>query len=193
MSEFNSFFNLGIHHILDWQAYDHMLFVVVLCAVYRLSQWRQILVLITAFTVGHTLTLLLSTLDVIRFPAPIVEFLIPLTIFTTAILNIFEPVERSQSAMMWHYLTAMGFGLIHGMGFSNYLRVLLGGEESILLPLLAFNVGLEVGQLGIVAVSLGSAFLALEVVGVKHRMWNLLVSGMAAVISLMLMIQAKFW
>jgi heme exporter protein D len=193
MSEFNSFFNLGIHHILDWQAYDHMLFVVVLCAVYRLSQWRQILVLITAFTVGHTLTLLLSTLDVIRFPAPIVEFLIPLTIFTTAILNIFEPVERNQSAMMWHYLTAMGFGLIHGMGFSNYLRVLLGGEESILLPLLAFNVGLEVGQLGIVAVSLGSAFLALEVVGVKHRMWNLLVSGMAAVISLMLMIQAKFW
>ncbi len=170
-----------------------MLFVVVLCAVYRLSQWRQILVLITAFTVGHTLTLLLSTLDIIRFPAPIVEFLIPLTIFTTAILNIFEPVERSQSAMMWHYLTAMGFGLIHGMGFSNYLRVLLGGEESILLPLLAFNVGLEVGQLGIVAVSLGSAFLALEVVGVKHRMWNLLVSGMAAVISLMLMIQAKFW
>ena len=193
MSEFNSFFNLGIHHILDWQAYDHMLFVVVLCAVYRLSQWRQILVLITAFTVGHTLTLLLSTLDIIRFPAPIVEFLIPLTIFTTAILNIFEPVERNQSAMMWHYLTAMGFGLIHGMGFSNYLRVLLGGEESILLPLLAFNVGLEVGQLGIVAVSLGSAFLALEVVGVKHRMWNLLVSGMAAVISLMLMIQAKFW
>jgi heme exporter protein D len=193
MSEFNSFFNLGIHHIIDWQAYDHMLFVVVLCAVYRLSQWRQILVLITAFTVGHTLTLLLSTLDIIRFPAPIVEFLIPLTIFTTALLNIFEPVERDKSAAKWHYLTAMGFGLIHGMGFSNYLRVLLGSEESILLPLLSFNIGLEVGQLGIVAVSLGGAFLALDVFGAKHRTWNLLVSGVAAVIALMLMIQAKFW
>ncbi len=193
MSEFNSFFNLGIHHIIDWQAYDHMLFVVVLCAVYRLSQWRQILVLITAFTVGHTVTLLLATLDIIRFPAPIVEFLIPLTILTTALLNIFEPVERNQTAIKWHYLTAMGFGLIHGMGFSNYLWALLGDEESILVPLLSFNIGLEVGQLGIVAVSLGSAYLVMDVLGAKQRIWNFFISAIAAGISLILMMRAKFW
>ena len=194
MSTFESYLKLGFNHIADLAAYDHMLFIVALCAVYRAAQWKHILVLVTAFTIGHSLTLALATLGVFVIPGDIVEFLIPLTIFVTAFLNIFEHVERAERRKMsWNYGLAMFFGLIHGMGFSNYLRMLLGDEESLLQPLFAFNIGLELGQLLIVAVTMGAAYLVMNVFRAQHREWNLFVSGAAAGISLLLMVDAKFW
>ena len=194
MSEFELYLNLGFNHISDLGAYDHIVFIVALCAVYLLKQWRQILILITAFTIGHTVTLALSTLGILVVPTDIVEFLIPVTIFVTCISNVAKPINmRSSRIMNFNYLVALFFGLIHGMGFSNYLRALLGEEESILLPLFAFNVGLEIGQLMIVALVLSGAGLAVRVFRAEPRAWNLFVSGAAAGISILLMAESKFW
>ncbi len=194
MSEFELYLNLGFNHISDLGAYDHIVFIVALCAVYLLKQWRQILILITAFTIGHTVTLALSTLGILMVPTDIVEFLIPVTIFVTCISNVAKPINMKSSRIMnFNYLVALFFGLIHGMGFSNYLRALLGEEESILLPLFAFNIGLEIGQLMIVALVLSGAGLAVRVFRTEPRAWNLFVSGAAAGISILLMAESKFW
>ena len=194
MSEFELYLNLGLNHISDLGAYDHIVFIVALCAVYLVKQWRQILILVTAFTIGHSVTLALSTLGILLVPTDIVEFLIPATIFVTCVSNVVKPIDMESSRKMnMNYLLALFFGLIHGMGFSNYLRALLGEEESILLPLFAFNIGLEIGQLMIVALVLLGAGLAVQVFRAEHRAWNLVVSGAAAGISIILMAETKFW
>jgi len=194
MSTFETYLRLGFTHIANLNAYDHIIFIVALCAVYRYSQWKNILVLVTAFTIGHSLTLGLATLKIIALPTNIIEFLIPVTIFLTALYNVFENTERvDRRKMRINYGLAMFFGLIHGLGFSNYLRMLLGGEESILLPLFSFNVGLEVGQLIIVLLTMSAAFVAMNIFHANHREWNLFISGGAAGIALILMKNAKFW
>ncbi len=191
MSLFETYLKLGFNHISDLNAYDHILFIVALCAVYEIHQWRHLLVLVTAFTIGHSITLALATLGVIIIPTNIVEFLIPVTILLTALFNIFEHAEAlDKGAIRKNYFIALFFGMIHGMGFSNYLRALLGDEESLIAPLFAFNIGLELGQLLIVACIFAAAFLVLNVFKAKHREWNLFVSGAAAGISIILMQQA---
>ena len=194
MGEFETYLKLGFGHIIDLGAYDHLLFVVALCAVYRLEQWRNILLLVTAFTIGHTLTLALATKGLFSLSPEVIEFLIPVTILLTALLNVFEKVGAADSRIMrWNYALTLFFGLIHGMGFSSYLRMLLGDEESILLPLFAFNAGLEIGQLLIVLLTIGSAYLAINILKVRHREWNLFISGAVAGMALMLATAAKFW
>ncbi|MGB3586189.1 MAG: HupE/UreJ family protein, partial [Tunicatimonas sp.] len=155
MSTFSLYFNLGLTHILDILGYDHILFVVALCALYMLRDWRKVLILITAFTIGHSITLALATLNIIQVNVALIEFLIPVTIFITAVSNILRSQKNvSPSRVQLNYAYALFFGLIHGMGFSNYLRSLLGKEEDITVPLLAFNLGLELGQIVIVAIVL---------------------------------------
>jgi len=194
MSETKVYLTLGFRHIANLRAYDHMLFLVALCAVYQISQWRRITILVTAFTIGHSLTLALATLGVVILPSKVIEFLIPLTIFVTCVLNVRStPQGVLESKFQGNYLLALFFGLIHGLGFSNYLRALLGGEESILVPLFSFNVGLELGQLMIVAVILIISFSITNGFHLIHRRWNLAVSILAAGVSLMLMYQTKFW
>ncbi len=187
---FQTFLQLGFDHISDWDAYDHMLFVVALCAVYQLAEWRKVLILITAFTIGHSLTLVLAALRVINPPSAIIEFLIPLTIFMTAAFNFFQNEERR---IRWKYLFALVFGLIHGMGFSGYFRSLLGREADIVLPLFAFNVGIELGQLVIVLVILLLSIFAFQILKVKARWWNGVISGVAALVSLKMMIENWPW
>lgn len=178
------YFQLGFEHITDLNGYDHMLFLLALCAAYLYSDWKKILVLVTAFTVGHSITLALAVLKIIPINAAWVEFLIPVTIVLTAIKNVAVKSERSATIT---YLMALGFGLIHGMGFSNYLRSLLG--DDILLPLLLFNVGLEVGQLLIVSVIFLIQFALIKTISAKHIRWNWVVSLIAGGISLLLAAQ----
>lgn len=130
MGEFQLYFVLGKDHILDYaNGYDHILFVVALCAIYLARDWKKILVLVTAFTIGHSVTLALATLNVISIDSKLVEFLIPLTIFITAFGNLFRREESySVKPIQTNYLLALCFGLIHGMGFSNYLKAILGKE-----------------------------------------------------------------
>ncbi len=195
MSEFNTFLQLGLRHILDFEAYDHLLFIITLCAVYQLEEWRKILILITAFTIGHSLTLVLSGLNILNIPAELVEFLIPITIVVTGLHNV---VARKREEGLFsrtvriNYALAMAFGLIHGMGFANYFRTLMGGMQSIVSPLFAFNVGIELGQLVIVAVFYSMLLLLSRLFTIEHREWNLFVSGAGAGGAFLLIVQNIF-
>ena len=190
MSLFGIYLQLGFDHIIDYQAFDHILFIVTLTAVYRFTHWKKVLILVTAFTIGHTTTLALATLNIVNIDASIIEFLIPLTIFITAIGNIVNQKQDFNSRLHhFKYLTAMFFGLIHGLGFSNYLKSLLGREQSIVKPLFAFNLGLELGQIVIVLLILSAASAAFRYFHVKMREWTLVLSGAGLGVSLMLMIE----
>lgn len=181
---FGSYFQLGFEHITDIHGYDHMLFLLTLCAAYVYTDWKKILVLVTAFTIGHSITLALAVLNIIPVNAVWIEFLIPITIVATAVKNLIAKQEKSAMAT---YFMALGFGLIHGMGFSNYLRSLLGDE--LVLPLFSFNVGIELGQLLVVGAIFLGQFALFKTISVQHRHWNLSVSLVSGGISLLLAAQ----
>jgi len=182
------YLELGMEHIADLHGYDHILFVTMLCAVYTFKDWKRVLILVTAFTIGHSLTLALASLDIIKVSADLVEFLIPVTIFVTAIGNMVVVKPGNVSAKV-NYAMALFFGLIHGLGFSNFLRSLLGAHDSIAIPLLAFNIGVELGQILIVLCILTLTFLLLKVFKVKHRDWILILAGAGAGIAITLMLE----
>lgn len=189
MSEFALYFHLGKEHILDYKnGYDHILFVLALCAVYLVHDWKKILILVTAFTIGHSITLALSTLRIISADPNLIEFLIPLTIFITAVSNVLKKNELAGSARIQiNYVFALFFGLIHGLGFSNYLRAILGKDHSILSQLFAFNLGLEFGQVIVVAIFLVIAFVLVDLLKVNRRDWKMVLSSAIAGIALILM------
>ena len=190
-SLFSTYLQLGFEHIADLAAYDHILFIVALCAIYKLREWKKVAILVTAFTIGHSITLALAAMDIIRFPQAWIEFLIPVTIVATAVYNLaahrFRAAKTTfSSRLQLNYLFALLFGLIHGMGFSNFFRaLLLPGEEGLLIrQLFAFNVGVELGQLAIVAVILGVSFFVLSVLKLKQQYWNWLVSSLCGLMAL---------
>ncbi|MDR1672036.1 MAG: HupE/UreJ family protein [Bacteroidales bacterium] len=177
-----------MEHIADLQGYDHILFIAMLCAVYTFAHWKKVLILVTAFTVGHSVTLVLATLNIVRVSTAWVEFLIPVTIFFTALVNMLSGVANPASGRI-KYVFALFFGLIHGLGFSTYLRSLLDARRSVAVPLLGFNVGVEVGQLVIVLCVLTLTALLVHLFRVKHREWILVLSGAGAGISLILLLE----
>ena len=197
MHSIDMYINLGFQHISDLAGYDHILFLLALCAVYSMDQWRRLFILVTAFTVGHSITLALSSFGWVVIPSHIIEFLIPVTILITAIRNVAVPpsdqLTDDQGNMTGHYLVALCFGFIHGMGFSNYFRALMMDSSSITIPLLGFNLGIEIGQLLVVSIIVIVASLVVKFAQVKHRDWNLFISGAAAGISLVLMNDTAFW
>jgi hypothetical protein len=195
MSEFALYFGLGKDHILDYvNGYDHILFVVALCALYLAEDWRKILILVTAFTIGHSITLALSTLQIISVKTELIEFLIPLTIFITAFSNLFRKEDQiTRRVVQTNYVYALFFGLIHGLGFSNYLKAILGKDTSIISQLLAFNLGLEFGQIIVVAIFLALGFISVDLAGVSRRDWKMVISSAIAGIALILMKDRIFW
>ncbi|MDE0471541.1 MAG: HupE/UreJ family protein [Ekhidna sp.] len=193
MSEFSLYFGLGLDHILDINGYDHILFVIVLCALYQSGDWKKVLILVTSFTVGHSITLALATLEVIRFNADLIEFLIPVTILFTAVSNLFTKDRQiAEGKILRNYIYAGFFGLIHGMGFSNYLKTLLGTDKSIILQLFAFNVGLEAGQIIIVAIFMIVSFIFISLAAVSGRDWKMIVSSVVGGIAAMLMLDTGY-
>ena len=176
MQDFSIYFDLGLHHILDWNGYDHILFVMALCGIYTWKEWKKVLVLVTAFTIGHSITLALSVLNIVHFNTAIIEFLIPVTILITALTNIVTKKVKQKSLNL-KYLFALTFGFIHGMGFSNYLKSLLGKSTSIMAELFAFNIGLELGQVIIVAATLLLAFILVSIVKIKLWDWTFFLSS----------------
>ncbi|MFN7014243.1 MAG: HupE/UreJ family protein [Bacteroidia bacterium] len=149
MSDFYIWFITGLEHIADWNGYDHMLFLLALSGVYSFKNWKKLLILITAFTIGHSITLALSVLNYIVIKSEWIEFFIPLTILSTCILNL-KNLDKPVKYQSVKYILTLFFGLIHGLGFSYLLKSLLGKEENISGPLFAFNIGLEAGQIIIV-------------------------------------------
>jgi hypothetical protein len=195
MSQFELYFKLGRDHILDYaNGYDHILFVIALCALYHLRDWRHVLVLVTAFTIGHSITLALATLSIVNVNQNLIEFLIPVTIFITAASNLFKKEETfSGGPIQLNYLYAGCFGLIHGLGFSNYLKTILGRDENIISQLFAFNLGLEFGQIIIVVLFLVTSFIVVDFLGVNRRDWKLVISSAIAGIALMLVKENYYW
>lgn len=194
MEEFFLYFGLGREHILDYvNGYDHILFVLALCAVYLVRDWRKILILVTAFTIGHSITLALATMQVFTVKTELIEFLIPLTIFVTACSNLFRKEESvGRQNIQVNYIFALFFGLIHGMGFSNYLRALLGKSSNILSPLLAFNLGLEFGQIIVVTIFLVISYILVDWLRVSRRDWKMVLSSAIAGIAFILMKDRMF-
>ena len=194
MNSLSFYIKLGFDHISDFAGYDHMLFLVALCAIYRIQQWKSILILVTAFTIGHSVTLVLSSLDILIIQSNIIEFLIPITIFLTALNNVIgSNSKEKRSKMNKNYVMALFFGFIHGMGFSNYFKALLMDSSSITLPLLGFNIGIELGQIIVVFFIVSVAYLFLNKLKVRHRDWNVFVSGAAAGMSLIFILENKIW
>ena len=194
MQQFTTFFAIGTEHILDWRnGYDHILFVLALCAVYVLRDWKKILILVTAFTVGHSITLALATLRIVNFHTDIIELLIPVTILITAIANLFQKEGGIQEKNIHlNYVFASFFGLIHGVGFSSNLRDILGQSSSIASPLLAFNLGLELGQIIIVGIFMAVTFFAVDLIGVKRRDWKIIISSAIAGMALILIKESAY-
>jgi hypothetical protein len=191
-SEFLTYLRLGLTHIADPRGYDHILFVAALTGGYAAAEWRRLLWLVTAFTLGHSVTLALATLGAVRVDAALIETLIPATIVVTSLVSVAaarrdprdrwvaphaRPARRRGAVVL--YVLAAAFGLVHGLGFSTFLRALLGAESGIALPLLAFNLGLEAGQLLIVAATLLAGAVATRLLG-DRRDWVLLLAGATA-------------
>lgn len=185
---FGVYLRLGFEHLLDLRAYDHLLFLAVLCAPYPPARWRELLVLVTAFTAGHSASLALATLGWVRLDSDLVEYLILATIAATAAGNLAmarrgssaTPVgpatPSSPGASRSRYLVAAVFGVVHGLGFSTFLRLALGAERSLFLPLLSFNVGLELAQIAAVGVLLALTLAATKFLRTPSRAWNVAVS-----------------
>jgi hypothetical protein len=197
MSVFTTYLQLGFWHIWSWQATDHLTFLLALCAPYALADWRRVVALVTSFTVGHSLTLALATLGIFGVNSPLVEALIPVTIMLTALLDM-KQVGRAESrrpqrpaSVVWvaPNALALAFGLIHGLGFSTYLRSLLGANSRPIAELLSFNLGVELGQLLVVSIILLLGFVMLRGFGAARRDWVLTTSGAALGIALVLLVQ----
>jgi hypothetical protein len=193
MDQFSLYFSIGKDHILDFSmGLDHILFVFALAAGYLLSDWKKILILVTAFTIGHSLTLALATLKIITVRTDVVEFFIIVTIIIAAISNLFQK-QGQQAKVSINYAYALFFGLIHGLGFSNTLRALLASAQEIIIPLLAFNLGLEFGQIIIVALFLATGFISVNLFGVNRHTWKTVLSSAIAGMALMLLKDRIFW
>ena len=175
MQDFWFYLQLGWEHIISKDALDHQLFILALVAIFSLKEWKKVLILVTAFTIGHSLTLVLSVLDIFRFPSNWVEFLIPCTIVFTALDNIVFS-KNHEKLIKFNYFLALFFGLIHGMGFANSVRIMLASEQDILLPLFGFNVGLEFGQIAVVTFVLTIHFLISKFIKIPEKIWIFTIS-----------------
>ncbi|KAA9340918.1 HupE/UreJ family protein [Adhaeribacter soli] len=183
-STFSAYLQVGFHHIFNLQAYDHLAFLVALAAPFIWRNWRNVVLLATAFTIGHSVTLALAVLQIIPVNESLIETLIPVTILFTSLFNIYQYARPEQKTVGFglQNLLAAGFGLIHGMGFSNYLRSLLGKESKPVLELFAFNVGIEIGQVLIVLLALLLNTFAVRLL--PRKTWIMVVSGVTALVSI---------
>ena len=192
MSDFGFYFKLGWEHIISKRALDHQLFILALATIYILKDWRQVLILVTAFTIGHSVTLALSVFDIIRFSSKWVEFLIPCTIVFTAIANLFQKKFTPKSVRI-NYFLALFFGLVHGMGFANSIRFMLASDQSIGWSLFGFNVGLEVGQIVLVVSILLVVTILVTLFKVNRRDWVIFASGGVLALSLKMALDRLPW
>ncbi|MBP8060610.1 MAG: HupE/UreJ family protein [Cloacibacterium sp.] len=188
MTDFLFYLQLGWEHIISSDALDHQLFILALVAIFSFKDLKKVLILVTAFTIGHSVTLALSAFDIIRFPSNWIEFLIPCTIVFTALDNLIFS-KNVEKLIKLNYFLALFFGLIHGMGFANSVRMMLAQEQSITIPLFGFNVGLEIGQIAVVIIVLSIFYLLSTFFKLQKKHWILLVSAPILVVSLKMAIE----
>jgi hypothetical protein len=188
MNDFMFFLREGWDHIISFSAMDHILFIMALTVVYTITEWKKVLVLVTAFTIGHGITLVLSVLNIIRFSDVWVEFLIPCTILVTATVNLFQK-DFSQKSLRINYFLALFFGLIHGMGYANAIRFSLAKGQGFGISLFSFNLGLEIGQIFVVLLLLLLTYIITKLPWVSRRNWVIAISALVFVVSLQMAVE----
>lgn len=193
MNNFQIYFEVGFRHIMNWGALDHILFIIALSLRYQFRDWKKVFILVTAFTIGHTITLTLAVFNVMDISRRWIEFLIPLTIAATALSNVFVKKFVYKSKFPLIYFFALFFGLIHGLGFSNYLKSVISGESGVFIKLLSANIGIEAAQLIFVTGILIVSFICLNVLKFSRREYILFVSGGIFALALQMTIERKFW
>lgn len=188
MTDFWLFFELGLSHVLDWRAYDHVLFLVALCAAYNFISWKRLLLLISLFTLGHTLSLLLSSYNIVQVSSTWVEFLIPVTILVAALFNLFTAgKEKRVDKVSLLYIITFFFGLIHGFGFASYFKMIY--TEGEIFPLLEFALGVEIAQVVITLVVLTMEYVMQTFFKFSKRDWVLVVSSIVIGMTLPMLIE----
>ena len=193
MNDFYLYVKMGLNHVLDFTAYDHILFLIVLAVVFSFNQWKKVLWLVTLFTIGHSVTLALSAYGILKIRMDLIEFLIPATIFFTGLVNVFTAKKASQGKENTNLILALFFGLIHGLGFSNYFKSMIGKEEDKLLPLLEFALGIEIAQILIVLGILIIGTILQNFFKVTRRDWILVCSSIVIGFAIQMMIDRVFW
>ena len=183
MDDFFIFFQMGWDHIMSWEALDHLLFIAALTALYSFKQWKQLLILITAFTLGHTLTLALSMFKVVSLNNKWIEFLIPVTILITSIFNWIQKGKLPKK-MELNYLITLFFGLIHGLGFASTIKQLLIDTQTIVIPLFSFNFGIEAAQVVIVLLLLYLSKIMVDIIGLSQKYWTISISLVTFIFSI---------
>jgi hypothetical protein len=195
MSEFWIYFQIGLKHVLDIHAYDHVLFLIALAVPFSFKDWKQIVMLVSMFTIGHTLALLLSIFGIIAIKVNVVELLIPITILITALFNLFTAGKSSkkESINLVFFITLF-FGIIHGLGFSNYFKSILGGTPSSkLIPLGEFALGIEAAQIVVVFIVLVLSYIVQTVFRFSKRDWTLVMSAFIIGVVLPMIIESEIW
>jgi hypothetical protein len=195
MSEFWVYFQIGLHHVLDIHAYDHVLFLMALVIPFTFKDWKRILLSVTLFTLGHTTALLLSVYEIMVIKANVVEFLIPITILATALFNL-STVGKStkKEKLNLIFFITLFFGIVHGLGFSNYFKTLLGGtSNSKLVPLLEFALGIEGAQIAVVFVVLMIAYIVQTFFKFSKRDWVLVGSSFIIGVVVPMIIENEIW
>lgn len=195
MSEFWIFFEKGLRHILDVSAYDHILFLIALTIPYAFKDWKRLLLLVTLFTIGHTLSLLLSIFGVVIIKVNMVEFLIPITILIIAFFNLFTAGKSSkkESISVIGFITLF-FGIIHGLSFAGYFKTLTGSSsQSKLLPMLEFSLGIEASQIIVVFIVLILSYIVQTFFRFSKRDWTLVMSAFVIGVVLPMIIQSEIW
>lgn len=208
MNDFIFFFKQGLSHISDLGAYDHILFIAALAVSYHIKNGKKLIFLVTAFTLGHSIALALATLKLVTVNSQLIEFLIPVTIIATCILSILKELKAKSSNLknpkitdnlekevfhveqnLLNYVVITSFGIIHGLGFSNYLRFILSENESIFTALLSFNIGLEVGQILILAIALIINFVLLKIFKIQQKTLAIILSILITIISIPILLE----
>jgi hypothetical protein len=194
MSEFWLYFQVGLKHVLDINAYDHVLFLIALTVSYGFKDWKRVLILVTIFTLGHTMALFLSVYNVLIIKESLVEFLIPVTILITAVYHLFTAGKAANKSLNIAGSITLFFGIIHGLGFSNYFKSILPGEASAkLLPLLEFALGIEAAQIIVVLVVLILSYLMQLIFRFNVRDWTLVGASFVIGVVVPMLIESEIW
>ncbi len=195
MAQFALYFKLGLRHILDIYSVQYVLFIIALTAIFLFKDWKRILILIASFTLGYSMTLYLSVYHIFQPDQRLINYLIPLTIFLTAVSNIIRKKDNFhiRGNFQRNYLLALLFGLIHGFGFAHYVKGIINKTNPIVTPIFGYNLGLEFGQVIVVLAFLFLAFLFVGIFGINRKDWVLIISSAIAGIALTMMFESKYW
>lgn len=195
MSEFLIYLEIGLHHVLDIRGYDHILFLIALTVPYTFKDWKRVLLLVSIFTIGHTLALILSVFGVIMIKASLVEFLIPVTILFTAVYNLFTAGKTTKKdGMNVIGFITLFFGVVHGLGFSNYFKSILSGSASDkIAPLLEFALGIEIAQLIVVLIVLLVSFVLQHFARFSKRDFTLVTSAFVIGVVVPMLLESDIW